>query len=274
MFAFLRSHRPPLFIFENVDAMGDNCTSASGQAQADQAETAHEFGSDMDVAMSHWASLGYECQRVMANSKSFGIPASRNRILVIGFQTTANAAFDFTERSLSCVFHTMRTLLQVCNRTHSCASEVLLPSTHAAVRSELARRQASRSASRPGSGYNVGDAMEKVRQRGVQWGSFGPSPAMMSDAWFQTLTKQQQDAVCFSLKTHPDSLLFRDVGQSLGQTRISTRSAEDSRHCACAMMPSQMLMVFAPDQPFRLLLGREALVLHWGSRARTRRSLS
>ena len=116
--------------------------------------------------MSHWASLGYECQRVMVNSKNFGIPTSRSRILVIGFQTTANAAFDFTERSLSCVFNTMRTLLQVCNRTHSCASEVLLPSTHAAVGMELARRPAGR---RAGSGYNVGTAMERARERGVQW---------------------------------------------------------------------------------------------------------
>ena len=65
----------------------------------------------------------------------------------------------------------------------------------------------------------------------------------------------------FSLKTHPDSLLVRDVSQSLGQARISARSAEDSRHCACAMLPTQMLMVFAPGQPFRLLWGREALVL-------------
>ena len=257
MLAFLRSHRPPLFIFENVDAMGDNHT-ASGPGLP---EPTHEHGSDMDVAMSHWASLGYECQRVMVNSKNFGIPASRSRILVIGFQTTANAAFDFTERSLSCVFNTMRTLLQVCNRTHSCASGVLLPSTDAAVCMELARREAGRTASGPGAGYNVGNAMERARERGVQWGSFGPSPAMMGDAWFQTLTKQQQDSVCFSLKTHPDSLLLRDVSQSLGQTRISTRSAEDSRHCACAMLPSQMLMVFAPGQPFRLLLGREALVL-------------
>ena len=167
----------------------------------------------------------------------------------------------------------MRTLLRLCNRTHSCASEVLLPSTDAAVCAELARRQAGRAASglaarasgqKPGTGpggYNVGKAMEYAQSRGVQWGSFGPSPAMMGDAWFQTLTKQQQYTVCFSLKTRPDSLLLRDVSQSLGQARLSTRSAEDSRHCACAMLPSQMLMVFAPDQPFRLLLGREALVL-------------
>ena len=82
----------------------------------------------------------------------------------------------------------------------------------------------------------------------------------------KTLTAQQRDAVCFSLKTRPAHALFRDVSQSLGQTRVSsTRSAEKSdeepTHCASTVLPMQMLMVFAPEQPFRLLLGREALVL-------------
>ena len=57
----------------------------------------------MDIALAHWAALGYECQRVVVNSKEFGIPAARARILVIGVQTVANGAFDFTKRSLSCV---------------------------------------------------------------------------------------------------------------------------------------------------------------------------
>ena len=70
----------------------------------------------------------------------------------------------------------------------------------------------------------------------------------------------------FSLKTLPAHALFRDVSQSLGQARVSsTRSAEKSdeepTHCASTVLPMQMLMVFAPEQPFRLLLGKEALVL-------------
>ena len=114
--------------------------------------------------------------------------------------------------------------------------------------------------------YNIKRAMETADQRGVQWGSFGPPAAMKADVWFNTFTKQQQDAAGFSLKVNPDNLLLRDVGQSLGHTRISTRSAvseseSEARHCAAAVLPSQMMMVFAPDQPFRLLLGREALVL-------------
>ena len=258
---FLSSHRPPLFLFENVDSIDSSHNSpASGPTDL-------PLASDMDIMLAHWAALGYECQRVVVNSREFGIPASRSRLLVIGVQTMANGAFDFSRRSLSCVFNTMRSLIQVCHRTHSCASGVLLPSTHPAVQAELARRQQFPTASgqRVSMGYNVGKAMEIAQARGVQWGSFSPSPIMRSDAWFQTLTKQQQDAACFSLKSRPDPVLFRDVSQSLGQTRLSsTRFAEgreEPTHCAATVLPAQSLMVFAPGQPFRLLLGREALVL-------------
>ena len=69
-----------MFLFENVDSIDD---AASGQDC-----------SDMDIALSHWATLGYECQRVVVNSREFGIPASRSRMIIIGCQTMANAAFD------------------------------------------------------------------------------------------------------------------------------------------------------------------------------------
>ena len=100
---FLSAHRPPLLIFENVDSIADAVHDTGSALLAGTKPS-----SDMDVAMSQWASLGYECQRSMVNSREFGIPASRNRLLVIGFQTMTNAAFDFSQRSLSCVFSTMR----------------------------------------------------------------------------------------------------------------------------------------------------------------------
>ena len=59
----------------------------------------------------------------------------------------------------------------------------------------------------------------------------------------------------------PASLLLRDVSQNLGQTRLPSRSAENGTPCAPTVLPNQMMMVFAPGHPFRLLLGRENLVL-------------
>ena len=190
MNSFLNMFRPPLFLFENVDSIDDS-SPASGQAGG---------GSDMDIALSKWASIGYECQRVVVNSAEFGIPASRRRMLVIGIQTEANAAFDFSQRPLSTVFSTLRSLIRLCQRTHSCASEVLLPSDHPAVQLELARRQqirVSASGLTVCGAYNIKKAMETADQRGVQWGSFGPPAAMKADVWFNTFTKQQQDAAVF-----------------------------------------------------------------------------
>ena len=251
MNGFLSVYKPSLFLFENVDSIDD---AASGQC------------SDMDLALVEWATMGYECQKVIVNSHQFGIPASRNRLLVIGVQSTANASLDLRARPLSCIFTTMRSLIRVCQRSHTCASGVLLAAESPAVRAELIRRQehcAKKAASgQPTSGsYNIATAMETARQRGVKWGSFPPSAAMQADPWFATLTRQQQDAVCFSLLVSPGPCLFRDVSQSLGLTRMSSYSEEDGKHCASTVLPSQMAMVFASGQPLRLLLGREALVL-------------
>ena len=249
MNAYLDRYRPPIFLFENVDSIDD---SASGM-------------SDMDIVLTTWQSMGYECQRVVVQSKEFGIPASRKRMLAFGFQTESNAALDFAERPLRDVFSSLRSLIRVCQRKPSCASKVLLASDHPALQRELARRQRLRVAAKASgqTGYNVGKAMEVAKQHGVQWGSFPPSVTLAADAWFQTLTRQQQDVVTYSLKVNPDKLLFRDVGQSFGQARVSTLavSADGTEHCAAAVLPNQMMMVFADGHPHRLLLGREALVL-------------
>ena len=245
MNAYLDRYRPPIFLFENVDSIDE---SASGL-------------SEMDIVLDAWQGMGYECQRVIINSKAFGIPASRRRVLVFGFQTISNAALDFADRSLSEVFSSLVPLARVCQRKHSCASKVLLAKDHPALQRELARRQKVRKAASASgqTGYNVQKAMDTAKQHGVPWGSFPPSTTLAADVWFQTLTRQQQDVVCYSLKVDPSNILFRDVSQSLGQTRVST--SDGATHCAAAVLPNQMMMVFADDQPHRLLLGREALVL-------------
>ena len=92
----------------------------------------------------------------------------------------ANVAFDFSVRPLSAVFTTLRSLIRVCQRKHSCASKVLLPRGHPAVEAELARRQGVKATSASGLySYIVAGAMDVALQRGVQWGSFGP-PACRS----------------------------------------------------------------------------------------------
>ena len=123
---FLSVYKPSLFLFENVDSIDD---AASGQC------------SDMDLALVEWANMGYECQKVIVNSHQLGIPASRNRLLVIGVQSMANASLDLRARPLSCIFTTMRSLIRVCQRSHTCASGVLLAAASPAVRAELIRRQ-------------------------------------------------------------------------------------------------------------------------------------
>ena len=169
MNAYLDRYRPPIFLFENVDSIDD---SASGL-------------SEMDIVLDGWQGMGYECQRVIVNSKEFGIPASRRRVLVFGFQTQSTAALDFTDRSLSDIFSSLGPLVRVCQRKHSCASKVLLAKDHPALQRELARRQKVRKAASASgqTGYNVENAMEVAKQHGVQWGSFPPSTTLAVDVF-------------------------------------------------------------------------------------------
>ena len=243
LMAYIEAHRPAIILFENVDGI-DNPKENNI--------------SDMDLICSEWHSRGYETQKVESNASQFGLPAARKRLLAMAVLCHASPSVVFGDRPVDQVFHTLRSLIKVGERTPECATKAILPEGNENVLSELVRRQ-KHTANSKRSPYNMKNAMNTASALNVPWGTFPPPAELKDSAWFATLTPEQQDALAFSFHQAPGRVLLRDCRNSLGRVRVSTFDA--GKHRAQTMVPSQSLIVFDGLQPPRCLLGREALVL-------------
>ena len=241
--AYIEAHRPTIILFENVDGID---------------ESKGNDMSDMDVICSQWHSRGYETQKVESNANQFGLPAARKRLLAMAVLCHASPSVVFGDRPVDQVFHTLRSLIKVGERTPECATKAILPEGNENVLSELVRRQ-KHTANSKRSPYNMKNAMNTASALNVPWGTFPPPAELKDSAWFATLTPEQQDALAFSFHQAPGRVLLRDCRNSLSRVRVSTFDA--GKHRAQTMVPSQSLIVFDGVQPPRCLLGREALVL-------------
>ena len=240
------AHRPTIVLFENVDSIEDKVGDFS----------------NMDIVASEWACRGYETQKAMCNSYDFGLPQSRRRLLAMAVLVNANPSITFHDRSVAVTFRTMRALLQVCARTSRCASEYLLGPNDERIEAELLRRQ---QAGAKLFTYNQERAMRTAEQMGVPWGSFAPPEELKESPWFATLTHEQRDALCFSLRVQPRPCLFRDVNYALGKVRTTTE--EEGWHRSFTIVPKQVCMVFRHDAEPRIMHGAEALALSGFPRA-------
>lgn len=80
----LRAKQPRLFVFENVKGL-----------------LSHDNGKTFRVIISAITELGYDCQWQVLNSKHFGVPQNRERIIIVGHLrgTTRPQVFPITENS-------------------------------------------------------------------------------------------------------------------------------------------------------------------------------
>lgn len=84
--AYVKTHRPGIVVFENVDKIADDsCDAASGQ----------RCGSNLDLLLAEMAARGYDSQRFMVDSNNFGVPARRRRQYVVFVRTVGCALFNF-----------------------------------------------------------------------------------------------------------------------------------------------------------------------------------
>ena len=156
----------------------------------------------------------------------------------------------------------------------------MLPATDPHVERELSRLQDMKQTNNTNDGYSLEKPMQIARKAGIPWGSFPPSELLNESQWFQTLSKQQKDTLCFSMVRQPKEYLFRDCRPSFGRTRVSA-ILPNGKHMAGTCVPSQLLMMFPAsaledaghtEQPSlgdadltnplpRFVLGRESLAL-------------
>ena len=246
MLAYITWARPAIVIFENVEAIND--TDASFDV------------TNLDIVLSELASRGYECQQMIGDALGYGCPQRRVRLYIVAVMVVANAEFDFTTRPVRSTLKTLRALLTVCGRLPPCASQVLYAATDKRVVAYLKERQDLQAARKPGS-YAMGNAITQAASSGVSWSAVQQAPEWFkASPWIQTLTCQQRQVAAYSLCTDTAPVLFRDVGQTCSRMRVS--SISEGWHRSFTVTPQQLVLVFqAHDEPPRLLLGEEAMVL-------------
>lgn len=119
----LRAKQPRLFVFENVKGL-----------------LSHDKGKTFRVIIKTLDDLGYDCQWQVLNSKNFGVPQNRERIIIVGhlrgtarpkvFPITSNSEADFVLPTLTAryygaqanggyISHTQSEIRQVNNPVHS-----------------------------------------------------------------------------------------------------------------------------------------------------------
>lgn len=94
----LRAKRPRLFVFENVKGL-----------------LSHDNGNTFRTIIATIAELGYDCQWQVLNSKNFGVPQNRERVLIVGhlrgvtrpevFPITTNTESDIVLPTLTARYH-------------------------------------------------------------------------------------------------------------------------------------------------------------------------
>lgn len=220
--------------------------------------------SNMDVFLSQMAAHGYEGQPVLTDSCEFGLPARRRRLYVFLVRVEANPLLSFQDRSVDAIFSTFGALLSGCGRQGPCASQVLLADDHEAVRSDLQLRAQKRaelsSNERPVASDWADQHMKMAESLRVRWGQ-GARPELMDNAWYNTLTERERDAIPLLQAQAPDSLM-RDLSQSIFRANAYTWKADVGQHMAPTMLPRMTLWLepCPPRATARLMLGQEGLL--------------
>ena len=245
MLAHIDVARPAVVIFENVEAINDVDSSAEV--------------SNMDIILSEFASRNYECQQMCGDSSKYGVPQKRRRVYVIALLVVASPAIDFFNRSIGDTFETLRSLITVCQRLPPCAAEILYSANDATVLNSLKLRQLGLQKSY-NLCYSVDKAIATSIASGVSWSAIQMPEFLKSSPWMPTLTPQQRHVAAFSLATEAAPVLLRDVSSPSGKARLSTLCGA-GLHVSFTVTPKQVVLVFKEDDPPRLMLGEEALLL-------------
>jgi hypothetical protein len=119
------AHRPRVIIFENSDPLPPGDLGTSTQAVL--------FENQM-------ASRGYEGQTLVLDACEFGSPKKGRSMYIVFVGSVANPVIDFRNRTIDDMFGTLKQLVNLCRRSATCCSELLLPPDHPAIETELNRR--------------------------------------------------------------------------------------------------------------------------------------
>jgi site-specific DNA-cytosine methylase len=214
LLSYLDGHHAGMLVYENSDQLDDqpNETPASAGQR-----------SNSDIFVSELSSRGMEGQAFVLNSNLFGLPQSRPRFWAVYFNVVGSNLIDFSERSVSDVFRTLRLLVQVCQRLPPSAESILLCDSDPHVSLELARRTSMERDAQPFSWVDEHKKFCDQLRIGVD--ATPPCKAASQSPWFKTLTRKQQS----TLTIHQYTMLSSTVGASSKERKNSAAPAKKTQ---------------------------------------------
>ncbi len=222
LLSYLDGHHAGMLVYENSDQLDDHPGDTSASAGQ---------RSNSDIFVSELSSRGMEGQAFVLNSNLFGLPQSRPRFWAVYLKVVGSKLIDYSKRSVSDVFRTLRLLVQVCQRLPPSAESILLCDSDPVVSLELARRTSMERDAQPFSWLTEHKNFYDLLRIGVD--ATPPCNATSQSPWFKTLTRKQQS----TLIIHQYTMLSSTV---VASSKGRAASGKERKNSAAPEQKTQM----------------------------------
>ena len=219
LLSYLDAHTDVGFlVYENSDNMDDAQTEKS--LPVPDAASGQVALSNSEIFTTEITSRGMEGQSFVLNSALFGVPASRKRFWSLFVNCVGSRTCDFTRRSVTDVFRTLRLLVQVCQRLPPSAVSLLLKDSDPAVCTELERRTIGMTKRDPTPFSWMNEHQKFMDLLLLPAHAPPPCDATSQSPWFKTLTRKQQSTLVIHQATMVCSCLpKKTVGGLINPTQ-------------------------------------------------------
>ena len=219
LLSYLDAHTDVGFlVYENSDNL-DDAQPEKGLPVPDAASGQVAL-TNSEIFTTELTSRGMEGQSFVLNSALFGVPASRKRFWSLFVNCVGSRTCDFTRRSVTDVFRTLRLLVQVCQRLPPSAVSLFLKDSDPAVCTELERRTIGMTRRDPTPFSWIDEHTKFLDLLLLPADAPPPCDATSQSPWFKTLTRKQQSTLVIHQATMVCSCLpKKTVGGLINPTQ-------------------------------------------------------
>ena len=228
---------------------------------------------NLDIFLAEVNNRNFEVQCFLLNAKLFGVPQSRRRFFAVMLQTVNQTMIDFSSRSVQDVFHTLRSLVESCQRQCPPAEGLFYPEGDLYVEGEFLSRISKGHPSCDPSRKWITEHQKLYDMLRLSWGVNPPCQATAQSPWLEVLTESQRSTLILHqhklLSSMPNTSrasghddkspipkLMIDLSPS--PTRMNTSADHMGQEIAPCIVPTQLLWVNLPTP--RVMLARESMI--------------
>ena len=206
---YLGSHKPAMFVYENVDSMVDGNDVAD-----DKPSIGPEDKSILQVILDHVSERGYEAIPMLIGSETYGCCQRRHRVFIVGLLRNHKWWVGLKDyHAFDRVFQKAQQFLQCMKLDPPALHESLMAADDPYVRRELDRRLAVPMQATSSSQGWTQKHQNFCRLQGLRW-PVHPSKQTLASEWFGTLTGREAGTLGLVQRLYGEEVVT-DVTQDL-----------------------------------------------------------